>query len=44
MKLNNKQKASVRRQVELEKGVRPPGTRVFVNKKKYNRKLKHKKK
>ena len=44
MKLNNKQKRSVKRQVELEQGERPPDTRVFVNKKKYNRKQKHKKK
>ena len=42
-KLNNKQKRSVKRRVELEQGVRPPGTRVFVSKKIYNRKLKHKK-
>jgi hypothetical protein len=43
MKLNNKQKRSVKRRVELEQGVRPPGTRVFVDKKKYTRKKKHKK-
>ena len=42
MKLNNKHKRSVKRRVDLEQGVRPPGTRVFVNKKKYNRKFKHK--
>ena len=42
-KLTNKQKASVRRQVEIEQGVRPPGTRVFVSKKVYTRKIKHKK-
>ena len=42
MKLNNKHKRSVKRRVELEQGVRPPGTRVFVNKKKYTRKFKHK--
>ena len=42
-KLNNKQKRSVKRRVELEQGVRPPDTRVFVSKKIYNRKLKHKK-
>jgi len=41
MKLNNKHKRSVKRRVELEQGVRPPGTRVFVNKKKYTRKFKH---
>ena len=43
-KLTNKQKASVRRRVELEQGVRPPGTRVFVSKKVYTRKIKHKNK
>ena len=42
MKLNNKQKRGVKRQVDLEQGVRPPGSSVFVNKKKYNRKQKHK--
>ena len=43
VRLNTKQKASVKRRVELEQGVRPPGTRVFVSKKIYSRKLKHKK-
>ena len=43
MKLNNKQKRSVKRRVELDQGVRPPGTRVFVSKKIYTRKIKHKK-
>ena len=43
MKLTNKQKRSVKRRVELDQGVRPPGTRVFVSKKIYSRKLKHKK-
>ena len=42
MKLNNKQKRSVKRRVELDQGVRPPGTRVFVSKKIYTRKIKHK--
>ena len=43
MKLNNKHKRAVKRRVEREQGVRPPGSSVFVNKKKYNRKKKHKK-
>jgi hypothetical protein len=43
MKLNNKQKRGVKRRVELEQGVRPPGSSVFVDKKKYTRKVKHKK-
>ena len=42
-KLTNKQKRSVKRRVDLDQGVRPPGTRVFVSKKIYSRKLKHKK-
>jgi len=42
MKLNNKQKRSVKRRVQLDQGVRPPGTRVFVSKKIYTRKIKHK--
>ena len=41
-KLTNKQKRSVKRRVELEQGVRPPGTRVFVSKKIYTRKKKYK--
>ena len=42
MKLNNKHKRAVKRRVDLEQGVRPHGSSVFVNKKKYNRKNKHK--
>ena len=42
MKTTNKQKRGVRRRVELDQGVRPPGTRVFVSKKIYSRKIKHK--
>ena len=42
MKLNNKQKSKIRREVDLEMGVTPPKSSVFVNKKKYNRKKKHK--
>ena len=36
MKLTNKQKRSVKRRVQLEQGVRTPGTRVFVSKKIYS--------
>ena len=43
MKTTNKHKRSVKRRVELEQGVRPPGTRVFTSKKIYTRKIKHKK-
>ena len=42
-KLTNKQKSKTRREVDLELGVSPPKTTVFKNKKKYNRKEKHKK-
>jgi hypothetical protein len=42
-KLTNKQKRGVKRRVQLEQGVRPPDTRVFVSKKIYTRKIKHKK-
>ena len=42
MKLTNKQKRSIKRQVDLDLGVNTPGTRVFVSKKKYTRKKKHK--
>ena len=42
MKLTNKQKRGVKRQVDLDLGVRTPGSSVFVNKKKYKRKDKHK--
>ena len=42
-KLTNKQKSKIRREVDLEMGVKPPKSAVFVNKKKYNRKEKHKK-
>ena len=41
-KLNNKHKRGVKRRVDIEQGVRPPNSSVFVNKKKYNRKNKHK--
>ena len=43
MKLTNKQKRSVKRRVQIEQGVKTPGTRVFVSKKIYTRKIKHKK-
>ena len=42
MKLNNKQKSKIRREVDLELKVTPPKSSVFTNKKKYNRKEKHK--
>ena len=42
MKLNNKQKRGIARKVDLEGGIVPPKSAVFTNKKKYNRKKKHK--
>ena len=41
--LTNKQKSKIRREVDLEMGVKPPKSAIFKNKKKYNRKKKHKK-
>ena len=43
MKLTDKQKSKIRRDVDLELGIQPPKSKVHKNKKKYNRKLKHKK-
>ena len=42
-KLNNKQKSKIRREVDLDLGVKAPRTIVFKSKKIYNRKIKHKK-
>ena len=41
-RLTNKRKSKIRREVDLEMGVTPPKSAIFVNKKKYNRKKKHK--
>ena len=43
MKLTNKHKREVRRKVEMEGDKTLNHSSVFVNKKKYNRKFKHKK-
>ena len=43
MKLNKKQKSSIRRQVDIDLGVNAPSTSIHKNKKKYNRNVKHKK-
>ena len=40
--LTSKQKSKIRRQVDLDLGITPPKSSVFKNKKKYNRKKKHK--
>ena len=42
MRLTNKRKSKIRREVDLEMGVNQPKSAVFLNKKKYNRKKKHK--
>ena len=42
MKLTNKQKRGIRRQADLDLGTNVPITRVFVSKKIYTRKKKHK--
>jgi len=41
-RLTNKQKSKIRRELDLEMGVKPPKSAIFKNKKKYNRKKKHK--
>ena len=42
-RLNTKHKSKIRREVDLELNISPPKSIVFKNKKKYTRKLKHKK-
>lgn len=42
MKLTRKHKRGIKRKVDLEVGIVPPKSAVFKNKKKYNRKNKHK--
>jgi hypothetical protein len=42
-KLNKKQRSKVRREVDLDLGVKPPKSIIFTSKKIYNRKKKHKK-
>ena len=42
-KLNKKQKRCVRRKVDIELGISPPSSTIHRNKKKYDRKEKHKK-
>ena len=43
-KLDKKYKSKIRRQVDLDLGVKPPKTIVFTSKKIYSRKVKHKNK
>ena len=42
-KLTNKEKSKVRREVDLDLGVKAPKSIIFTSKKLYSRKLKHKK-
>ena len=42
-KLDNKQKSRIRREVDIDLGVKAPRTIVFKSKKIYSRKLKHRK-
>ena len=42
MALTNKQKRGIKRKVDLEVGIVPPKSAAYKNKKKYNRKNKHK--
>ena len=39
--LSLKQKRAIRRNVDLELGIKPPKSSIYTNKKKYNRKEKH---
>ncbi len=41
-KLTNKQKSKIRREVDIDLGVKPPKSIIFTSKKIYNRKKKHK--
>jgi hypothetical protein len=43
MKLNTKHKAKIRRELDIEQGVKAPRKIVFKSKKLYSRKIKHKK-
>ena len=42
MKLNKKQKRKIKRELDLELGIQPPKSKIYKNKKKYNRTKKHK--
>ena len=43
-RLNTKHKSKVRRQVDIDLGIKPPKSIVFTSKKIYSRKIKHKNK
>jgi len=42
-RLTNKQRARIRREVDLELGIESPRSGVYISKKQYKRKEKHKK-
>lgn len=44
MKLTNKHKRKIKRKLDIELDIQPPKTSIHTNKKKYQRKNKHKKK
>jgi len=41
-KIKTKWRRSISRSVDIELGIAPPKLSIYINKKKYNRKLKHK--
>ena len=43
VRARNKDKSKVRREVDLDLGIKPPKSIVFTSKKIYNRKKKHRK-
>ena len=43
MKLDTKHKAKIRRELDIEQGIKAPVKIVFKSKKLYSRKIKHKK-
>ena len=42
-KITNKHKSKVRREVNIDLGIKPPKSIIFTSKKIYSRKIKHKK-
>ena len=42
-KITNKYKSKIRREVDLDLGIKPPKSIIFTSKKIYSRKIKHKK-
>ena len=43
MQLSKEQKRKISRELDLELGIQPPKSKIYKNKKLYNRKTKHKK-